>query len=284
MPKFEGLTRSEAAYLESLIRRVEGQILAAGSSSLANPFTPGTELRPTNLAVTPNVNRIQLRWAASSSAQVRYYEVQFADDAAFSTNLREYQTNELVWNFEEGDPGQTYYARVRAFFADETFSTWSLAINTETGLVLTEHLAPGAATNPVVDRTEIFSPSQLSHRGGFDDNAAYGSGEIETLGDSIILPFVSLQMDWTKDPPSTADALWFDVHLRRDAVRIGDVAETLVWSTGNGSATVGGPMLPDVPGDGEYVYDVEIDISEPYHNAYLLEPQLLVIELVELRR
>lgn len=290
MPEFESISRQESRYLQTLLRRVEGRIIETDAQeALGNPFPPGSTIAPSNLQVTPGINSIQLRWAASSAKQVRYYDVQFSKSVDFDAPLFQYQTTEIHWNFEEGDPDEEYYARVRVLLGSNQFSQWSPIINTKTGLVLTGDLAPGAATNPVVDRTTSFTPAILDAVS--NTSATYGNAEIEIVGGaSVVLPFVTFQSEWDQDDDGSLTAYNLRMWLRRDGNRIGDEAHIFVLSSGDGRGSMGGVMAPDEPPDGDRVYDVEIEVDTtgaeylPTDSDVVITPELLVIELLELRR
>lgn len=302
----EGLSAAENAILNARFRAMEQEIAgkvpsnpyATASRSAGNVAMPA----PANLARSANVNTINLTWSPVASDALLYYEVEISGSDAFDSLIGggAYQVppQQPFFTFQEGDPGQTYYARVRAFGRGLAPSAYSETVNTETGLATSSNLAIATATNPFESTIEMFSPRGVATNGhgGRPSVARYRFPETqETIG-GILVPFVVFEFTYASratpvgsgDRGAQLNTRFFVNGIRQDDTpfefpsNIGGVTtDPDAPAAATGLAT---PLSAYVHGDTHF--DVEIEVRNLIGGSEdaIVDPTKLRIECLELRR
>lgn len=147
--------------LELRLRRIEVELEKRVVSNTDAAETSRSRLEPpriTGFAVkgqTPGT--VTMGWNASPIADLRRYQIQFAEDAGFSTNLQTFNTRDTTFQFSTASPdggasGTTFFTRVRVQNSIGQFSVYSVVINTATGQVVGGDLADDSVgTDTVAD-------------------------------------------------------------------------------------------------------------------------------------
>jgi hypothetical protein len=81
-------------------------------------------------AIKSGVTKVKMSWklpAGSKAKDIRNYEVQLADDAAFTNIVASKTLKATNWTYTKLLPNTTYYWQVRALFKDGTTGNWSTA-------------------------------------------------------------------------------------------------------------------------------------------------------------
>lgn len=114
---------------------------------------PASELSaPTGVIMAPYYESVTIRWNAMPEAS--RYEVQFADDLAFTINVRSFQTISNEVTQLNLTAGSVVYGRVRALTSYGDTGPWSSVVSaTVGGLIgsgLTDGIPPGSSPAPVI--------------------------------------------------------------------------------------------------------------------------------------
>lgn len=265
-------------------RRIERELDAAGP---ANPLqfrrvssrgNPGPRI-VAGLRSVSQPGTVTVAWNNSEDPTVTHYEVQISDNASF-TNPSTFQVIGVRFTYDEGDPDETYFARVRAVSANTgAVGDWSQPLNTQTGLAGSAFLEIGAATNPVGGTVLEFDPGTISTGG----SETYNVGSIVTLGGTTVQSKFTFKFDFD----STYDfstPVRISVNLLVDNVAIDD-AQNDVFSSGIGRQTIPGLGKDVVLSQGTHGYQMQISIdAQGGGSTFEMTPVSLIFTLLELRR
>jgi len=103
------------------------------------------------LSLNPGDGRgIAIRWNDANVPQkdLDFYEVQFASDVGFTTDVHNYKTKDLQFTFSEGAVNTVYFARVRVSLNSGDVGAYSIILNTATGQAVTDDITDDAVTEP----------------------------------------------------------------------------------------------------------------------------------------
>lgn len=284
-----------------LARELEDLRSRAGGAA-SNPFATtlaqsGASLPPPSIRAIQNLGTVTVEWGAAPVSDLLYYEVQFSTSNGFTNPITK-KTRELFYTLEEGDPGVTYYARVRTVSQGFGTSAWSPTVNTATGLATSANLDFGAASEIVtMVQSSAFTPAM------FDAGAA-GRGASETVvypndfqivpiesKGGVILPFVGFEFEYEVSWDTSSDPAGIPrmtAQFLVDGLASGPPA-IIDWpsadSTLSGVTTVPGLGTPTQPIVGEYEFSLELTVTSGTSNSWLdITPRRIEINLVELRR
>lgn len=237
------------AVADQRARLLHGQILddqirqqaQAAPRRLSAPKTSpvGAPPSPSGLSIASSVDAIRISWSEVSVPGLFYYEVQWSTSSSMVNPTSERRT-ETSFTLNELGSGARYF-RVRSV-ARTGISEWSPVLDAETGLITSESLAIGAATNPI---SVTFLPPFGTPV--FDSNTGPLTGVIVQfefkVEDCILSPAVTVVSDFlssggagTFDPGLTILVL---NQLLIDTVEV-DRSENDVFSVGQGKVTAGG--------------------------------------------
>lgn len=215
--------------LESRLQRIESELEARAlanieSSERAQLRSGLSSVREiSGLRVETNVpGTIIVAWDDSRLRDLRYYEVEVANNPGFINNeasnlfSKSYKTTRPLFTFPDVfDVDATWYVRVRSVNSSGVKSNWSIPLSTEAGRAV-----------KIDDETEVFSLTDPNPRGGIfagpdsafstiqtitghpnheGSSAIYGSTNI-TWKRGLVLPFTILSYDttsawFTSEPP-----------------------------------------------------------------------------------
>lgn len=141
--------------LETRLRRIEHEL--EGKQSANQDATETTRARSnvpqvSGLRLTGSTpGSVTVAWNAVSIPDLRRYEIQFATNFGFSTDLQTFNQAGTQYVFSTasdtgGGGGATWFARVRAVNSFGQAGTYSAVLNLETGQAQTADLAPGSVT------------------------------------------------------------------------------------------------------------------------------------------
>jgi hypothetical protein len=161
-----GLDVQDDLELEVRLRRMEAKLSRKADANLDATVTSGaSDVVPqvTGLRkVGSNPGTVTVAWNAVVIPDLRRYELNFAEDLAFSTNAQtvkiattQYQLSTISATGGAGDTA--LYVRVRAVNVAGTPGVWSVVLNTATGQVQTDDLADDSVTADKVDDDLIAS-------------------------------------------------------------------------------------------------------------------------------
>lgn len=135
-------------------RKLDTQYALANAGNTTSVVKPGGIKAIVGLTLTANVNTITAKWTASAIKDLTHYEIHVAATSDF-TNPTKFNRIQNELNWQEGDPGATYYIRVRAVVGDHN-GPWSNTGTNATGTVGTVLLDDGAVT------TAILAPNAVT--------------------------------------------------------------------------------------------------------------------------
>ena len=117
------------------------------------------------LRAVPNVGTVRFEWNTVNNINILRFEVMIAEtaaDARASTNvLIKSAGKQLYYTYQEGDPDQAYFVRVRVINTEKRFGPWSNILNTQTGTAVSENIDVGAVINLVEQEITSFSPATV---------------------------------------------------------------------------------------------------------------------------
>jgi len=170
----------EAEDLETELRfrRIEGELAkltgtgdygaGADLAKRVNTVPKITGLRV--VGSTPGA--VTVAWARSPVSDLKRYELDIAEDFAFTDNKQTFNVANTEWTFNtvsaEGGGGDTVvYARVRARTNSGNVGVYSVVLDTTTGQAQTEDIEDGAVTSPKVDESVTVQLSLRGSKSGF---------------------------------------------------------------------------------------------------------------------
>lgn len=158
---------------ELRFRRIEAKLEELGGTGDFGQVTDdvkrvNTVPRVTGLRVkgsTPGA--VTVAWAQVKVTDLRRYELDFAEDLAFTTNKQTFNVATTEWQFSTvsaigGGGDTTIFARVRARTASGNVGQYSVTLDTATGQAQSEDIADEAVTDPKLDDSAVI---QLALRG-----------------------------------------------------------------------------------------------------------------------
>jgi hypothetical protein len=97
---------------------------------------------PDGFSVVLGAANITVKWEDPDIpvTEFDFFEVQFATDSGFTTNLFTDKTKSTKYSFIDGDPLTTYYTRMRVALNDGRVSDYTVTLNTQTGQIVTEDI------------------------------------------------------------------------------------------------------------------------------------------------
>src|SRR3990172_9162556 len=151
---------TEDLELELRLRRIEVELEKKVNSNADSDVQGRSRLTPPQVTgfrvagQTPGT--VTMNWNASQISDLRRYQIQFAEDGGFSTNLQTFNTRDTAYTFSTasesgGASGTVFFTRVRVQNSIGQFSVWSVVINTATGEVVAGDLADDSVDADAID-------------------------------------------------------------------------------------------------------------------------------------
>jgi len=272
----------------------DGTVIGATRIASDGPTVSGLQL-------VPNLNTITVKWDAVDIVNLDYYEVQVANNPAFISPLISRQRSSQ-FTYHDGDPGSTYFVRIRCKPIEGQNGPWSPALNTTTGLTTVQHLGRGAATNPTDNSIDLTGEAVLDPTGAgapWTATGTYGNTKIKAKGGTV-LPFITfkyavatnavwtggtndmmievLQHDTRNSSTIVNDVSYFDFYGTWGLYLPG-APPTIVYAN---SAALG-LGVPTEPGEGEFTYSVRVTAQTNGMERVMIQPLEINIEVVEAR-
>ena len=155
---------TEDLELELRLRRIEVELEKKVNSNADSDVQGRSRLTPPQVTgfrvagQTPGT--VTMNWNASQISDLRRYQIQFAEDGGFSTNLQTFNTRDTAYTFSTasesgGASGTVFFTRVRVQNSIGQFSVWSVVINTATGEVVAGDLADDSVDADAIDENSI---------------------------------------------------------------------------------------------------------------------------------
>lgn len=298
--QFTGESSRDRRELEATLRALELRILnriEPGVLGITDEQTLFSRNVPqvTGLAIVANIGTLTLRWSPISTPPIRYYEVEIAPTATFAGSVIRKTVNP-EYTFQEGELGGTYYARVRAVTNNLEIGAPSAALNTTTGLIVTEQIAPGAATDQrsflqlsgfaILSADTITSSFSETYGPVVADVVPFGTvlpyatvnAEIQVVIVGAAVNYLTMLFEFLRDG-NVIDSIAVNV-----PASVGDFFPDMSGNVGLVSAT--GLGLPDTPPPGLHEYSIRISGStlDPAFAMLNFRPRRIAIETVEFRR
>lgn len=282
--------------LERRVRELEDRIDLKAPARPSDPT--GTTLRstpfpspPSSIAKATNVGTITFSWEPSPSPNISRYVIEIADNTSFVGAFTA-PTSNLSYTYTQGDPGTTYYARVKAVNQNEASSDWTATLNTQTGTATFSNLSSGAANSITVNtQTSGFDPAIMY----FD--AAVGAPEgiyattnlsLPTVADVIVFAFAKVDFSMIASTTEAGSTKTF-IEVRVD----GEVKQTYanygttsLGTASGGRLTVPGLGFPLSLAAGSHVFDIRLRTEGPAGagTTYFIRPVEFTLALWEARR
>lgn len=286
------------SYLKRLSDDLTNKITALVGARPVSELTTSTEPDvPTVQGLRLNlslVGSVGIQWNVINRIDLSHYSIDvslasnFPADSSLTSTFQVSGTNSF--NFTEAVQDSTYFFRVQAVLFDGTEGVFSSTLNSKTGKATPLHLEVGAATNPLGEELIFTTPVVLQKGGDGDLNGVgpvqFGSAIIETLENTVVLPFVVAH--FTIDIDFVAGTNFLRLRLLRDGEEIDFTITDLIIdlieparSAVTGFAT---PHLSGLGGLQEYTLEYALDASGAGGNDIIITLDRQIIELVELRR
>lgn len=150
----------EDTELELRLRRIEQSLDNKAGANIDAENTgrgKGDVPQVTGLRVTGQTpGATAIAWNAVSIPDLRRYELNFATNLDFSTDLQSFNEAGTTFSFSTasevgGGGGATWFARVRAVNSSGNRGIWSAVLNLTTGQAQTEDIGDGEVTIPKLD-------------------------------------------------------------------------------------------------------------------------------------
>jgi hypothetical protein len=215
-----GLEVRDDLEVELRFRRIEEQLerlLPSDGTDGGGTKRLNTPPQVTGLRVVGSVpGAVTLAWNAVPISDLRRYELDIAEDIAFTVNKQSFPVAGTQHQFstvssEGGGGGTVIYARVRARNRAGVVGPWSATLNTSTGQAQTEDIGEGQVETENIsnttlegitlvtsDGTHTFNPTTRLH---FNPNHFYLAGD-NSLGDD---PIVNLNLGFRKTSSGLMD-------------------------------------------------------------------------------
>lgn len=296
--------------LSEWLNRIDKRIANIGVSNLNYSLGRVVSQAPqvTGLRLVPNLNTITVEWNPIPVRNLDFYEIQVSASPTWALPTVHRQRS-IKYTYQEGDPGETYYVRVRAKPIDGRYGEWSGTLNTETGVATVTHLQKGAATAPTDSYFDLsggpLDPYQTYGAGNNSVTATYGGTSILSKGGTV-LPFIifkyKVASDWNAAAPRPQNEAKTEIDVLRSGPRGEVVVDSVTVSSYSnfGTYNVGAPQnsivarvpnlalgSPDDPGAGRWRYRVRLTVygdSSGANPSYIrVDPQEMIVELLELR-
>lgn len=258
-------------HMEKRIRDIEKAVSSTTLTARENDIDVEEDGVPqvSGLSLNPGNGRgIAIRWSDANVPQshLDFYEIQFASNTGFTTDVHNFKTKDLQFTFSEGTTGTVYYARVRVVLNSGDTGDYSVTLNTTSGQAVTDDVTDNAVTTP----TTTFTAGSIAIASGA--TVTVQSATITKDGSDIYV-MASVVLYHTGGVGTQN----MTFRLMRGTTELAEL--TPLARAGVANATQATYFVPDTSGlTGSYTYTIEIQNPGP-NGEEVTERSLALVEL-----